>query len=78
MGLKTKGTDCHHMIYGSANRKLSEADGLKLQLCHVHHMALHLKGEHKEELQKLAQETWMEYYGKSVDDFIKRYGKSYL
>jgi hypothetical protein len=39
---------------------------------------LHLNGEHKEELQQLAEKTWLEHYNKTVEDFIKRYGKNYL
>ena len=72
------GTDTHHMIFGTANRKLSDKDGLTCHLCHTHHMRLHQYGEHKEELQKLAQITWMEYYEKSIDEFRERYGKNYL
>lgn len=78
MHLETRGTETHHMIFGTAKRKLADEDGLTVNLCHLHHMLLHQRGDHKEELQKLAQETWMNHYGKSVDDFITRYGKSYL
>lgn len=78
MGFLNGGSDTHHMIFGTANRKLADKDGLTVQLCHMHHMRLHQQNEHKEELQRLAQATWMEYYRKSVDDFIKRYGKNYL
>jgi hypothetical protein len=39
---------------------------------------LHLHGEHKEELQQLAEKTWLEHYNKSIEDFIQRYGKNYL
>lgn len=66
------------MLFGSGKRKLADEDGLVCNLCSLHHRNLHDRGEHKEELQKLAQETWMNHYGKSVDDFITRYGKSYL
>ena len=77
-GLLIPGTDTHHMIFGTANRKLSEKDGLKINLCHRHHMRLHQQGEYKEELQKLAQQKWMEVYERGVDEWIKRYGKSFL
>ena len=76
--LEVKGTDVHHCIYGTGKRKLADEDGLTVHLCHFHHMRLHQMGDHKERLQKLAQESWMNHYGKTVDDFIERYGKSYL
>jgi hypothetical protein len=41
-------------------------------------MNLHDKGYMDRELQKIAQARWMEYNSKSVDDFIKRYGKSFI
>lgn len=77
-GQYTRGTDHHHMVYGTANRKLSDEDGLWCWLCHDHHMMLHQHGFYKDELIQLAEKSWLEYYGKTVDDFIKRYGKNYL
>ena len=29
-------------------------------------------------LKKVAQKAWMSYYSKTKEEFIKRYGKSYL
>lgn len=71
-------TDTHHCLHGTANRKLADKDGLTVRLCHRCHMALHDKGNFDKELQRIAQARWMEYYSGSEDDFIKRYGKSYL
>jgi hypothetical protein len=71
-------TDNHHCIHGVANRKLADRDGLTVMLCHTCHMNLHDKGYMDRELQKIAQARWMEYNSKSVDDFIKRYGKSFI
>lgn len=73
-----KNLEEHHFIHGFANRRLAEADGLKAYLCKYHHTALHDKGEHDKELQKEAQIRWMEYYERSIDEWIKRYGKSFL
>ena len=78
VGRYVKGTDKHHMIFGTAKRKLAEEDGLFCQLCHSHHMNLHQQGLYKVELQVLAQKTWQDHYGKTKEDFIARYGKSYL
>lgn len=73
-----KNLDEHHCIHGFANRKLAERDGLKLYLCRYHHTALHDKGEWDKELQKEAQIRWMEVYERGVDEWISRYGKSFL
>lgn len=78
INLKSRGTDVHHLLFGTGKRKLADEDGLTVHLCRLHHRILHDRGDYKEELQQLAQKTWQEYYGKSEDDFRKRYGKSYL
>lgn len=67
-------------VFGGANRKLSEKYGLKVYL---HHHKCHLHGVHKNaELNKMlkakVQELAMNYYGWSVDDFRKIFGKSYI
>ncbi len=68
----------HHVLHGTANRKLADKDGLVVRLCHKCHMNLHDHGSFDRELQRIAQTRWMEYYEKSEDDFRERYGKSYL
>lgn len=78
LAIERPGTDLHHMIHGTANRKLADEDGLTVYLCRQHHAALHDKGLHDLYLQQEAQKAWMKHYGKSIDDFIQRYGKSYL
>lgn len=69
-------TETHHCIHGYGRRKL--ADELTVRLCHSCHANLHDHGSFDRELQRIAQARWMEYYGKSEDDFRLRYGKSYL
>ena len=71
-----------NVFFGTANRKLSDKDGLIVYLCYEHHegnMGVHNKNGHKLdlELKKLAQKRWMEYYDKTEDDFRQRYGRSY-
>ena len=78
MGLQNRGNEVHHMIFGTAKRKLADQDGLTVHLCSLHHRLLHDHGDHKEELQKLAQEMWQIHYQKTTEDFIARYGKNYL
>ena len=77
-GKYIKGTDKHHMVFGTSKRQLADEDGLFIQLCHWHHMMLHQQGLYKEEMLKLAEETWLDHYGKTKEDWIKRYGKNYL
>ena len=68
----------HHCVFGTANRKKADQDGLWVYLCHQHHYDVHNKNsEMKKLLQKFAQKHWMEKYG-DMDAFIDRYGRSYL
>ena len=74
---------CHHILFGTANRKLADKDGLTVYLCYEHHegnMGVHSKNgyELNLELKRIAQLRWKEYYNKTEDDFRSRYGKSYL
>jgi len=68
----------HHMVFGSANRKKADEDGLWCNLCHSCHQAVHNQDIwEKKALQELAQEKYEEKIG-TREQFIKRYGKSYL
>jgi len=67
----------HHLLHGSGRRKLADEDGLILFLCHHCHMELHDHGKHDLELQQYAQRYYEEHLG-SRDDFMNRYGKSYI
>lgn len=70
-------TDRHHCLHGTSMRKKADADGLTVLLCRECHMNLHDLGEGDRLLQQVAQWHWENEYG-SREDFIKRYGKSYL
>lgn len=70
--------ELHHCIHGNANRRIADKDGLTVWLCKYHHARLHDNGEWDKELQKLAQQKWMEVYERGVDEWISRYGKSFL
>ena len=72
----------HHIIFGK-NRKKADEDGLTIWLCYKHHegtYGVHGKRGHKLdlELKKKAEKCWLKYYGKTTEDFIKRYGRNYL
>lgn len=75
--------EIHHIFFGTANRQLSEKDGLKVWLCQYHHRGtkgVHGKDGHEldEKLKSIAQMFYMQRYNKTEDEFIERYGKNYL
>lgn len=72
------GTERHHCLHGTSRRKLADEDGLTVMLCHRCHMNLHDHGTCDKELQKIAQKAWMRENNKTVNDFIRRYGKNYI
>lgn len=72
----------HHIMFGK-NRKKADQDGLTVWLCYQHHEGtngVHGKNGHKldEDLKRYAEKKWLEYYNKTKEDFIQRYGKNYL
>ena len=76
----TLGLERHHIFYGVANRKLSEKDGCVVWLCREHHTGntgVHHNRMADLSLKRLCQMAWQEKYG-TKEDFIRRYGKSYL
>ena len=71
-----------HHIFGGANRKLSEKDGLKVclcgRLCHRNGIgAVHKNKQASDRLKAEAQKAWEERYG-TRGQFVKRYGRNYL
>ena len=77
-------------VFGGANRKLSEQDGLVVDLCHACHNeppdGVHFNKEKMDWLHKWGQDTWE--LRKMIEDhvtrdearkaFMQRYGKNYL
>ena len=77
----TQNLHLHHIFFGSANRRLSDADGCVVYLCQRHHTgAAGVHGNRKIDLslKTKCEKAWLEYYGKTIEDFIKRYGRNYL
>lgn len=68
--------EVHHCLSGTANRRLSDEDGLVVWLCCDCHRNLHDHGWHDRDLKELAQRAWERHYG-TTEDFIYRYGKNY-
>jgi hypothetical protein len=79
-------TDVHHMIFGTANRKLADKDGLTMPLCREHHEMVH----RNKELKVMSQIAGQLAFEKKIlaendvteetarQDFMIRYGRSYL
>ena len=77
----TQNLHIHEIMFGR-NRQNSIEDGLCIYLCGKHHNqsndGVHFNHELDQKLKKIAEERWIKYYGKSTEDFIKRYGRNYL
>lgn len=77
------GLNVHHVIYGVGKRNIADEDGLTIPLCYYHHKGtygVHGREGHEldQKLKEIAEKKWMEYYKKSEEEWIKRYGKNYL
>lgn len=72
----------HEVFYGRKNRQKSIDDGMVIFLTPEQHnmsdYGIHFNKTFDLDAKKKAQEIWMNYYNKSVDDFIERYGRNYL
>ena len=66
----------HHVFSGWANRTKSEETGLKLYLCHFHHVLIHHNREEELKLKRFAQEVFEETH--SREEFRQIFGKSWL
>lgn len=64
------------------NRQKSIEDGCCIYLCGTHHnmsnKGIHFNHELDLKVKREMEKRWLEYYQKTIDDFIKRYGKNYL
>ena len=79
----TVGLHKHHIFFGTSNRELSEEDGMTVYLCpkcHEHGPeAVHRNRETDLWLKQAGERVWLRQRpGKTVEDFIRRYGKNYL
>lgn len=77
------GLERHEAFEGRThNRQKSIEDGLVVFLTPEQHRdgknAMHKNYEVWLELKKEAEQTWIDYYGKSKEEFRERYGRNYL
>lgn len=79
--MTTRDLHRHHIFFGTANRRISEQDGCWVYLCADHHIGrfgVHSGNKQLDDkLKEKCQQKWEEIYG-TREEFIKRYGKSYL
>lgn len=80
---KTPNVELHEVFYGIRNRDKSIEDGLVIPLCKKYHHQGNLIGIHKDKklnikYRKIAEQKWLDYYHKNIEDFIERYGRNYL
>ena len=71
----------HHIYFGTANRKLSDADGCIVYLCQEHHTGnsgVHHNKQLDLTLKARCQQQYLKTYNKTTEDFIARYGRNYL
>ena len=69
----------HHCLHGTANRKLADEDGLTVYLCYKCHKVLHEKSKEMDlKYMRLAERAFLDFYNKTIEEFIERYGKNYL
>lgn len=71
-----------HEVFFGKNRKISIEDGCCVYLCGRHHN-LSNEGVHFNQsldiwLKRIYEKKWLEVYDKTIEDFIKRYGKNYI
>lgn len=79
--LPSTGLHKHHIMFGTANRKLSEKDGLWVYGCEKEHHehgpeAPHCNADVDRHLKQIAQRAYEELYGHEA--WMKRYSKNYL
>ena len=79
---KEHGLHRHHVFFGTANRQLSEEDGMVVYLCpdcHEHGArAVHRNRETDVALKQAAERVWMADRDADEDAFRERYGRSWL
>ena len=75
-----QGTEEHHVFFGVKNKQLADEDGLTVHLCPECHRegkeAVHKNHLADMYLKVIAQAKYEETHTR--DEFIRRYGKSYL
>lgn len=67
-----------HEVFFGRNRTNSIKWGCVIPLCSAHHVEMHKNKEWQEYWHIIAQKKFMEYYHKSIDEFIDAMKKNYF
>lgn len=70
-----------NVFYGTANRRLSDEDGCIVYLCQRHHtgaQGVHFNKKIDLTLKARCELEWLKQNDKTIEDFIKRYGRNYI
>lgn len=72
----------HEVFFGANNRENSIREKLCISLCSFHHnmsdKGIHFNKEFDLMIKKWAEKKWLEKNNKTIEDFIKIFGKNYL
>ena len=72
----------HEIFFGKRNRTKSIKDGLVVflrpELHNMSDLGVHFNRGFDLKLKIEGQKRWQEYYGKTKEDFLERYGRNYL
>ena len=77
-GQTTDRIERHHLIGGTANRRLSEKYGLVMYLCRECHYKAHHDNDTRLLLHRYGEKMFLRDQNATVDDFIAVFGKNYL
>lgn len=72
-------TETHHILHGTANRKIADRYGLVVGLCKNHHTGdngVHFNPQMDLHLKQKAQRAFIEKY--SIELWMKEIGRNYL
>ena len=71
-----------HEVFFGKNRQISIEDGCCVYLCGRHHNqsndGVHFNHDLDLQLKRTMEDKWLEYYDKTIEDFIRRYGRNFL
>lgn len=75
---RTGHTDLHHMMHGTANRRLADMEDLTVHLCRGCHTMVHEQPwtGYDEMLKQTAQAAFEKYH--SRNEWLRMFGKNYL
>lgn len=70
-------TEVHHMMHGTANRRLADSEKLTVHLCRMCHDQVHNQMfAYDEMLKQTAQATFEKYHTRG--EWMRLFGKNYL